>query len=71
MGLSAGRVPVHIEAWGVGKHPDDSPGIAAYRHAFIDAQNSQQLDDKSGCYSHDIGKRVALILNQSLELGKQ
>jgi hypothetical protein len=40
----------------------DSPGFAAYGHAFIEAQNYQQLDDKSGCYSHDIGKRVVLIL---------
>jgi hypothetical protein len=36
-------------------------GYDTYNTAFVDAQNKQAIDDKSGCYSKDLGRRISMI----------
>jgi hypothetical protein len=40
----------------------DLPGFADYVIAFVKSQNARHLDEKSGCYAKNIGRRISLIL---------
>jgi hypothetical protein len=40
----------------------DLPGFADYVIAFVRSQNAQHLDEKSGCYAKNVGRRISLIL---------
>jgi hypothetical protein len=40
----------------------DLPGFADYVNVFVRSQNAQHLDERSGCYAKDVGRRVSLIL---------
>jgi hypothetical protein len=40
----------------------DLPGFADYVNAFVRSQNAQHVDEKSGCYAKNVGRRISLIL---------